>query len=235
LRIFVDSLHPEELKTRNTVIGRRVSSPVRLSAQDPAAEWRSARSIHFSADWRGQNSDPELETEVRILWSPSILYLRFTCRYRQLFVFDDSELNGRRDQLWERDVVEAFLQPPELGAKSNISVSNSRYRAFYKEFEVAPNGMWIDLDISPPGLTDLKSGLTRSVHVNEAKKTWTAELAIPMNTLTANFDPNAEWRANFFRVEGKIERRTYMAWQPTHTPEPNFHVPESFGILEFEP
>jgi hypothetical protein len=130
--------------------------------------------------------------------------------------------------------VEAFLQPPESSGKSNVSVSNSRYRAFYKEFEVAPNGTWIDLDISPSGLTDLKSGLTRSVHMNEAMKFWNAELAIPMNALTTKFDPSAEWRANFFRVEGRFEPRNYMAWQATHTPQPDFHVPESFGILRFD-
>jgi hypothetical protein len=54
----------------------------------------------------------------------------------------------------------------------------SRYRAFYKEFEVAPNGMWIDLDISPSGVADLKSGLTRSVHIDRAQNIWTAELAM---------------------------------------------------------
>jgi alpha-galactosidase len=122
-----------------------------------------------------------------------------------------------------------------LAAKSVALNLTSRYRAFYKELEIAPNGMWIDLDISPAGLADLNSELTRSVHVNEVKKTWTAELAIPTNALTANFDPNAEWRANFFRVEGRVEPRTYMAWQPTHTPQPNFHVPQAFGVMKFEP
>ena len=229
------NLKLEELEIEDTIIARRISSQIGLSAHDPSPEWKSAQPIRFSTDWRGQGPDPELETEVRILWSPSILYLRFTCHYRQLFVFGDSELNGRRDQLWERDVVEAFLQPADLAAKSVALDLTSRYRAFYKELEIAPNGMWIDLDISPSGLTDLKSDLTRSVHMDRAEKIWTAELAIPMNALTANFDPGTEWRANFFRVEGRVEPRRYMAWRPTHTPEPNFHVPKAFGILKFEP
>jgi alpha-galactosidase len=206
-----------------------------LGASCPASEWQSAEAVRFASDWQGKNFDPSLETEVRVLWSPERLYLRFVCRYRELFFFDDSDPNGRRDQLWNRDVVEAFLQPPDLAAKSNVSVSTSRYRAFYKEFEIAPNGSWIDLDISPSGLADLESGLTRSVHIDRAQRIWTAELAIPMNALTANFDPDAEWRANFFRVEGKVEPRTYMAWRPTHTPQANFHIPEAFGVLKFEP
>jgi len=99
---------------------------------------------------------------------------------------------------------------------------------------VAPNCMWIDLDISPSGLADLKSGMTRSVHVDERRKIWNAEVAIPMRSLTANFDSHSIWRVNFYRVEGKAEPRKYMAWQPTMTPEPNFHVPESFGSLIFK-
>ena len=105
--------------------------------------------------------------------------------------------------------------------------------ASYKEFEVAPNGMWIDLDIIPSGRGDLRSGMTRSVHVDEKRKIWTAELAIPMKALTKNFDPSAAWRVNFYRVEGQIEPRKYMAWQPTMSPQPNFHVPEKFGTMRF--
>jgi len=123
----------------------------------------------------------------------------------------------------DRDVAEAFLQPYP---------SRERY---YREFEVSPNGMWIDLDIFPGGLADLKSGMQRSVFLNQELHTWAAELAIPFAALTSHFDPTAIWRANFYRIEGTKEPRAYLAWQPTHTPEPNFHVPSAFGTLRFEP
>ena len=61
--------------------------------------------------------------------------------------------------------------------------------------------MWIDLDVFPGGISDLKSGLERSIILNQKAKTWAAELAIPMKSLTTNFDPTAVWRANFYRVE----------------------------------
>jgi alpha-galactosidase len=113
------------------------------------------------------------------------------------------------------------------------SSSRGRYYAFYKEFEIAPNGMWIDLDVTPSGISGLKSGLTRSAHVEAEQKVWMAELAIPMRAITPQLDPSKTWRANFYRVEGNAEPRQYNAWRPTHTPEPNFHVPESFGELGF--
>jgi hypothetical protein len=40
------------------------------------------------------------------------------------------------------------------------------------------------------------------------------------------------WRANLYRCVGAGWSR-YLAWLPTYTPEPNFHVPEKFGRLRF--
>jgi len=212
-----------QMKTPLTdaTIATYVPHPVALDARHPSADWNSATPVTFSSDWQGKNPDPARQTTVRVLWTPDTIYLRFDCRYRELFVFPDSEPNGRRNQLWDRDVAEAFLQPdPSAGH-------------YYKEFEVSPNGMWIDLDISPSGLADLKSGLQRSVWLNESAHIWSAELAIPIPSIAPHFDPFAEWRVNFFRVEGQTEPRFYSAWRPTDTPQPNFHVPASFGSLRF--
>ena len=203
------------------IVAAPIAGEIKLDAAHPAPEWQRANPITFRSDWQGKNPDPARQTRVRALWSPKTLYLRFECRYRGLNVFPDSDANGRRDHLWDRDVAEAFLQPDP---------SRERY---YKEFEVSPNGMWIDLEISPEPRVDLKSGLQHSVVLDERTKTWAAELAIPVKALTANFDPKAVWRANFYRVEGAQEPRTYMAWQPTGTPEPNFHVSSAFGRLRF--
>jgi alpha-galactosidase len=204
------------------IVASYASVEISLDAEHPAAEWQSARPTLFCSDWQGKNPDEQRQTEVRVLWTSQTLYLRFECHYRELHLFDDSESNGRRDHLWDRDVAEAFLQPDP-----------SRLH-YYREFEVSPNGMWIDLDIFPGGLSDLKSGLKRSVFLDEKQNRWAAELAIPMRALIENFDPKAIWRANFYRVEGKKEPRYYLAWRPTGTPEPNFHVPAAFGTMRFE-
>jgi alpha-galactosidase len=203
------------------IVAVKIAEEIQLDSRNPAAAWRLSERVSFCSDWQGKKPDPALNTEVRALWSPSSLYLRFACRYRELFVFEDSDPNGRRDHLWDRDVAEAFLQPEP---------SPERY---YKEFEVAPNGMWIDLDIVPSGLADLKSGMTRSVHIDEGDYVWVAELKLPIKSLVRDFDPGKVWRANFYRIEGQTEPRQYMAWQPTFTPQPNFHVPEAFGRLRF--
>ncbi len=207
--------------SRAEIVAAALSGEIVLDAARPSPAWNAATPVSFCCDWQGKHSAPDRQTTVRALWSPKMLYLRFECRYRELNLFPDSDPNGRRDQLWDGDVAEAFLQPDPAQARA------------YKEFEVSANGMWIDLDIAPGVKANLNSGMTRSVFLDEKAHTWSAELAIPLRSLTAKFDQKAIWRVNFFRVEGKQEPRGYYAWQPTHTPQPNFHVPEAFGRMRF--
>jgi len=211
----------DELLNQGKAVALRFGEPCDGEGFPAVTSWEKAAPLRFNADWQGKNANSACETEVRLLWTAEILFLRFLARYRTMTVFKDAEANGRRDQLWDRDVAEAFLQPDR---------SNLRR---YKEFEVSPNGFWIDLDIAPGEKHDLKSGLRRRVVLDEARKTWIAELAIPMKCLVNKFDSTAAWRVNFYRVEGAEEPRFYSAWRPTGTKVANFHVPEAFGELVF--
>jgi hypothetical protein len=104
----------------------------------------------------------------------------------------------------------------------------------YREFEISPNGDWLDLDISPGNKSIIFCDLISRVVVDTRQRIWTAEMAIPTSCLAVPFDPGTIWRLNLFRIEGEEPYRFYSAWRPTYTLQPNFHVPEAFGILRFE-
>jgi alpha-galactosidase len=205
----------------DTATAVRLTQPTDSEGFPYLEAWRATPPIRFSTDWKGENPNPRRETEVRLLWTPEMLFVRFQVRYLSLNVFLEADYNGRRDRLWERDVCEVFLQPQPDKARR------------YREFEISPNGMWLDLDIGPGTKRNLESGMWRRVEVDELKKRWWAQLALPMESIIEPFDPAVVWRANFYRCEGTEEPRFYSAWCPTKTPEPNFHVPEAFGRLIF--
>src|SRR5579883_851581 len=213
---------PEKSREGTVLTAAALTRSLQPTEFPSATDWSSATPISFCSDWRGERADPERSTEVRVLRSPDTLFLRFDCRYREIWTFDDSDPNGRRDGLWDRDVAEAFLQPDNFGSRN------------YKEFEVSPNGMWVDLQISEAPRRDLKSGLRCEVTIDSARKVWVGVLSIPMRSLTTDFDPERSWRANFFRAEGRDPHRAYLAWSPTYTPEPQFHVPGAFRPLKFQ-
>lgn len=205
-----------------TAVARPLTNSLDASGFPTKDQWAAAPCYKFDADWQGKNADPQRATTVQLMWTPQTLFIRFTARYRSITVFPDSDAGGRRYQLWDRDVAEVFLQPD----------SSDPWR--YKEFEVSPNGFWVDLDISHGKNENLHTGMLRRVTINEENKIWLAELALPMKALTPHFDPKLPWRVNFFRVEGPAEPRFYSSWRPTNSPQPNFHVPDAFGTLRFE-
>jgi alpha-galactosidase len=213
-----DKKDDEKLPTATAL---RLDSTLDDTGFPEASAWQQAPASKFDWDWQGKNRDNARETEVRILWTSDFLFFRFQAKYRTINVFSDARADGWRDKLWDRDVAEVFLQPDW----------SDPFR--YQEFEVSPNGFWIDLNISHGKLAEMKSGLRRRVHQDAQTRTWIAELCIPLKSLQPNFDPAREWRVNFFRVEGENEPRFYSAWSPTNSPKPNFHVPAAFGKLAF--
>ncbi len=203
----------------NLVIAAKLETALDKEGLPDISAWEKASPVTFCTDWRGEDADPMRETQVRLLWSNEHLYVRFLCRYHELYVYPDN--NSRRDRLWLRDVAEAFVR---------TGTDELRH---YKEFEISPNGDWLDLDIDHGEKSDLLCSLKSRVIVSPDTRIWTAELAIPISCVTASFSPDDIWRLNLFRIEGRDPHRFYSAWQPTHTAIPNFHVPELFGELRF--
>ena len=203
----------------NRVIALELDTSPDKNGLPISSAWDKAAPVVYCSDWRGENPDARRETQVHMLWSHEFLFFRFLCRYREIYVYEGG--NSRRDRLWLRDVAEVFIRPPERDLRR------------YLEFEISPNGDWLDLDIAPGEKTILYCDLKSRVLVDSDARTWSAELAIPIDCLTAAFSPNDVWSINLFRIEGSEPNRFYSAWQPTHTPEPNFHVPEAFGELHF--
>jgi hypothetical protein len=202
-----------------SIIASKLRTPLDTCGLPGSSGWSNAARISFCTDWCGLNADPGRETGVQILWSADCLYLRFHCLYRTIFVYDGGSI--RRDKLWMRDVAEVFLCPDTTAL------------THYREFEISPNGDWLDLDILPGKKSALFCDLRSRVIVDPSHRVWTAEIGVPMGCLTPAFKPEESWRLNLFRIEGEEPDRFYSAWLPTHSPHPNFHVPETFGELRF--
>jgi hypothetical protein len=200
-------------------VASRLRSALDENSLPQAQAWDAATPIAFCADWQGGNADLQRQTEVRLLWSDGCLFIRYCARYRDIYVYPGPSC--RRDRLWLRDVAEAFIRPE----------GDDLWH--YREFEISPNGDWLDLDISPGRTAPLQCELRSRVIMDSIAHVWSAELAIPMGCFVRRLNPDSVWHVNFFRIEGPEPARFYSAWRPTNTPKPNFHVPEVFGELHF--
>lgn len=188
-------------------------------------EWDKAKPVLIDRYWSGQPAPTGRHAEARILWTTKALYIRFVCNQTEpLVVGAHPQTKTKTMNLWDRDVCEIFIAPdPSVVEK-------------YLEFEVAPTGEWLDVAI------DLTTGERQSdwkfnSHMTTAtrieKDRVTMAMRIPWNDWIHQPQKGERWRANLFRCVGKDPNRGYLAWQPTRTPEPLFHVPQAFGWLIF--
>jgi hypothetical protein len=191
------------------------------------AAWDEARRVSLTRYWSGEEAPAERHAEACLLWDDEALSVLYLCRQSEpLIVSASPQVERKTRGLWDRDVCEIFVAP-------DASVPEH-----YFEFEAAPTGEWLDVAIKwrPAGREmgwQYHSGIRTAARVRPGLVA--IRMRIPFAALSGG-PPRAgeRWRANLFRCVGAGDARGYLAWQPTHTAEPNFHVPQKFGWLIFE-
>ena len=188
-------------------------------------EWNKAYPIQIDHYWSGELAPESRRAEARLLWSNKALHLRFICHQDEpLIVSGQPHTDKKTMGLWDRDVCEIFIAPdPQVVER-------------YFEFEAAPTGEWIDVALhwTPEKREsdwEFNSHMTTAAQVE--KNRVTIAMRIPWNHWIHQPQKGERWRVNLFRCVGRDPDRGYLAWQPTKTSKPNFHVPQVFGWLVF--
>ena len=207
------------------IVARHVNAPV-AEADFENHIWQECQRVPIEHYWSGEPAMGSRHAEARICWSDEALHVRFVGRQQEpLIVADSPNTDKKTIGLWDRDVCELFLAPDPARP----------WRYF--EFEAAPNGEWIDLGITvrPEGREtdwDYASGFTTAARLEGERLL--VGMRIPWCESIPKPQPGDVWRVNVFRCVGPEAPERYLAWLPTRTPEPNFHVPEVFGTLRFD-
>jgi hypothetical protein len=190
---------------------------------DPGAEvWKGATPVYAANGPKGDPT-PGHRTEIRSRWSDKNLYFLFICPYEALNLKPNPTTTEETNKLWDWDVAEVFI-----GTK----FENIRR---YTEFEVSPQGEWVDLDIDrdhplPGGGWLWNSGFEVAARIDSDKKIWYGVMRIPIGKVDERApEAGREMRVNFYRIQGPGPMRKGIAWQPTHAA--TYHVPEAFGRL----
>jgi hypothetical protein len=188
------------------------------------ASWRQAESLALNRSWTGEAAPESRHAAARMLWSQNALYVRFDCMQKEPLVLSvNPRVDAKTMQLWERDVCEIFIAPDRAEPRR------------YVELEIAPTGEWLDL------MVDWRQEEPRDWQYLSRMETFAAiqpekvilTLRVPWSAFGQRPNAGDIWLGNLFRQVGSGERRGYLAWSPTETEAPQFHVPEKFGRFIF--
>lgn len=192
------------------------------------ALWSRATPVAFDTDWSGAPTG--ITTRVRMLASSAGLAALFELEGAGLFADATKPKDVDREKLWAEDCVEIFLAP------------DAARPGRYAEVEVGPHGHFLDLfvdrdarprtsDVAWSSAPRIATRIARGADGGAARVT--LEVVLGAKEITAALRPGARLPLGLYRLEGKTPR-AYLAWSPTRTPKPDFHVPSAFGWLVIE-
>lgn len=193
------------------------------SADPKSPFWKNVKPVFATKNNLGVEL-PTNRTEIRVQWTAKNLYVLMICPYQELFVLPNPSTTTETNKLWEHDVAEIFM-----GADFE---NTDRYR----EYQVSPQGEWVDLDIDrkkplPEGGWKWDSKMVTKARIDAKAKVWYGEFQIPMESITSKkIEPGLLMRGNFYRFQGGPPERKMVAWQPTG--RISNHTPEAFGTLK---
>jgi hypothetical protein len=207
----------------NVVESTQASQDVVLDTNLASEFWRAARPVYMDNDTHGKVL-LGYRSEVRTRWTRNNLYVLFICPYKELYLKPQPSTAKETNELWNWDVVEIFIGSDFQDIKR------------YKEFELSPQGEWIDLDIDlgkphhENGWT-WNSGFKVSARVDPAAHVWYGAMRIPFSSIDVRPpEVGSALRVNLFRSQGPPSNRQEITWQPPMSE--SFHVPERFGLLK---
>jgi hypothetical protein len=196
---------------------------VSLETNPGSKFWRETVPVYAQLDKQGEIL-PNYRTEVRSRWTKNNLYLLYICPYEELSLKPNPDRVAETNKLWNWDVAELFI---------GSDFKNIRR---YKEFEVSPQGEWIDLDIN----LDLpdhgvgwtwNSGFQVKARIDRKEKIWYAAMRIPFVALDQRLPSAGDiFRANLFRSQGPPQRKRSITWKAPLSD--TFHRPERFGQIQ---
>ena len=162
------------------------------------------------------------ETTVRCAYVPGkTLYICMECREAQPL----ANCHEEDGTVWFDSCMEAFLAADRSGSYMNLECNSvGALRAGFGPGRHDRQRM-ADMAVPRPLLSCEK-------HDGD----WTACLEVSAETLRGLWGmelvPGGKLYANFYKCGDKTEQPHFLSWSPIDLPQPNFHAPEFFGVLE---
>lgn len=214
---------------KNALFSYRTAQ-TRKELSDPnSPAWKKQGGVSICRNWDGSRAHQgggrswANLTSVRSCWNNESVFFLFLAKFDHLNVNSKWSTVVATETLYEKDVVEVFFK---LGGRKD-----------YFEINVSPLGQWLSAHILEPRASvdfHWNPRLALRTKCNRQQKTWRVFLGIPYASIPAPCPEVGQfWRLNLFRMAGSEAKREYLAWRPTFTAKPDFHVPASFGHLVF--
>jgi len=214
---------------------KRVASPPKAGTGWNNPPWQDIPP-ELLRNHMGKKPDHFPRTEVKIAYDDMAIYVMFRVEDRYVRALAAKH----QDSVCGDSCVEFFFTPGNdvLTGYFNFEINCGGIILFH--FHPGSKKGRIEIPASDCDKIITAHSLPRIVDPEiQESVTWTVEYSIPIALLrrycpVITPKPHALWRANFYKCADNSSHPHWLTWSPVDYPKPNFHLPQSFGVLEFE-
>lgn len=208
---------------------KRASQAVNVNDKWNEAAWKSVESVKIQ-NYMGEIPKFKPKAEAKMTYDDNFIYVIYRVKDRYVRSITQ-KINGK---VWEDSAVEFFFSPEannpvnyfnlEINCGGTPLLHHKKARPSIEDIQK------IEIAASLPKVVDPE--ITKRV-------TWTISFKIPLSMLekyTNVVRPKAgvSWRANFYKIAEINSNKHYITWNEVKNPTPQFHLPQFFGVLNFQ-
>lgn len=212
-----------------------VKKPIKIDANWDKPAWKKIKPTPIS-NYMGALPEFRPEAEVKMMYDRDNIYLIFRVKDKNVRCITN-KING---PVWQDSAVEFFFSPDMDSPLLYFNLETNCGGTPLLHYNVIPgreSKKFTDDEIKQ---IEIAHSLPEIVDP-EIKEpvTWTLEYRIPLSLLekyskVTRPAKGVDWRANFYKIAENSSNPHYITWSKIDKPKPDFHVPQSFGLLRFE-
>jgi len=212
----------------------KISKNITIDGKWNKPEWNHKESIAILNN-NGWKADFMPKSRVKLSYDESNLYVIFRVEDKYIKC-NTTYYNG---PVWEDSCVEFFFSsnpnksPKYFNLEMNCggTVLMAYQRIPGKDFSLIKVEDLLKMEIAHSLPELIKEEIQLPV-------TWTVEYRLPFHILKrytniATPEKGVVWKANFYKCAEKNSHPHWLSWTRINSPQPDFHLPQYFGSLEF--
>jgi hypothetical protein len=170
------------------------------------------------------------------MYDDNNLYLIFQVKDRFVRCIT-TEYNG---PVWEDSCVEFFFAPDSDQPLRYFNLEINCGGTPLMRYTIIPRKKFTTLSAADIKMIEIAHSLPRIVDPEIREPViWSIEYRIPITMLEKYSrvtypEPGTVWRANFYKISENSSNPHYITWSLVDVIAPDFHLPQFFGLLNFQ-
>jgi cellulose/xylan binding protein with CBM9 domain len=214
---------------------KRALETVELADGWDLGQWKLAGILEIT-NWMGDKPEHTPKTQVKVLYDNNNLYVFFRVEDRYVRAVED-RTHGK---VWEDSCVEFFFTPHDQSEYEYFNLETNCGGTMLFRFNDKRHKTETYVAESDCELIEVHHSLPRKIE-NEITEpvVWTLSYTLPFSVIAqygkmTKPQAGVSWRANFYKCVENNSHPHWLTWSVVDSPTPNFHLPQYFGVLQFE-